>query len=369
LTDARPWHVAHSEKAIPMKIVRTDMELQMPHVDKTLRDMGHDIVLLPDGVTQADLIQATRDADLILMCYTPITREVIEASPQLAGIVKYGVGIDAIDIPAAIERGIPVVNIPEYSEETVAEGAFTMLLALAKKLTELDRHMRQTGWTWPEAKWLCSDIAGKTVGVVGLGKIGKSLARMAGAGFRARVVAYDPYVSHSEMARLGVQKFDTLHDMLAECDFISLHSVLNAETRNLLSHREFAAMKRGAILINVARGALIDEDALRQALLSGHLEAVGLDVFCSEPLNLETHPLSDLFAMENVILSPHLTFFSKEAMDRLQSETLARCQEIIDGRPVTVHSHDPRLRAQSTQVSFPDQTTDPTSRGQSHGRA
>lgn len=324
----------------------------MPRVDAALRGMGHDLVLLPDGVPQGQLIEAVRDADLILMCYTPITRQVIASAPQLAGIVKYGVGIDAIDIPAAMERGIPVVNIPEYAEETVAEGAFTLMLALAKKLSALDRHMRQHGWTWPEATWLCSDIASKTVGVVGLGKIGSSFARMAGAGFRARVLAYDPHVDRAQMAALGVEKCDTLHDILRQCDFVSLHAVLNDDTRNLFGPQEFAMMKPGAVLINVARGALIDEAALRQALISGHLGGAGLDVFCQEPLTLTDHPLSDLFKMDNVILSPHLTFFSHEAMDRLQTETLERCREVIEGRPVRIISRDPRLRAQTRNVSF-----------------
>jgi D-3-phosphoglycerate dehydrogenase len=117
-----------------MKIVRTDKELQTPVIDARLREAGHELVLLPDGIAEDKLIEQIGDADLILMCYTPITSRVIEAAKKLKGIVKYGVGIDAIDIPAAVERGIPVVNIPEYAEETVAEGAFAMLIALAKKM-------------------------------------------------------------------------------------------------------------------------------------------------------------------------------------------------------------------------------------------
>ena len=129
-----------------MKIVRTDRELETPHVDATLRERGHELVLLPDGIAEDALIEEVRDADLLLMCYTPITARVIAVADRLKGIVKYGVGIDAIDIPAARARGIAVVNIPEYAEETVAEGAFALMIALAKKLVPLQREMQRQGW-------------------------------------------------------------------------------------------------------------------------------------------------------------------------------------------------------------------------------
>ena len=124
-----------------MKIVRTDKELHTPIIDAKIKEAGHQLVLLPDGISEDQLIEETRDTELILMCYTPITRRVIEAANKLKGIVKYGVGIDAIDIPAAAAKGIPVVNIPEYAEETVAEGAFAMLIALAKKLPAIQNQM------------------------------------------------------------------------------------------------------------------------------------------------------------------------------------------------------------------------------------
>ncbi len=326
-----------------MKIVRTDRELETPHVDATLRAAGHDLILLPDGIDEDALIAALGDADLLLMCYTPVTARVIAGAPRLKGIVKYGVGIDAIDIPAAKARGIHVVNVPEYAEETVAEGAFALMIALAKKLIPLDRQMHRKGWAWPEARWLGADIAGKTVGLVGVGKIGRSMARMAGAGFRARVLGYDPYVSGADMRAAGVEKRDDLRAMLAECDFVSLHMVLTPETRSLIGPAEFVAMKPSAFLINVSRGALIDEPALVAALETGRIAGAGLDVFAHEPLALEGHPLSRLYAMENVILSPHLTFYTAEAMRRLEDETLERCFEILEGRAVRVKSKDPRL--------------------------
>lgn len=335
-----------------MKIVRTDSELQVPQVDASLREQGHELVLLPDGVTEEDLLDAARDADLILMCYTPITRRVLYAAPRLKAIVKYGVGIDAIDIPAAIERGIPVVNIPEYAEETVAEGAFALLIALAKKLQPLGRAMQRDGWAWPEPQWMGSDIAGKTLGIVGLGKIGKSVARMAGAGFRAHVIAYNPGMSEDEMRAAGAVKRDDLRQLLSESDFVSLHCTLNESTYRLIGEAELRTMKPGAYLINTSRGALVDEAALLLALEEGWIAGAGLDVFANEPLKRSGHQLSRLFELEQVIVSPHLTFYTEQAMQRLESETLERCYEVLSGRPVLVKSDDPRLRAQTCGVIF-----------------
>jgi D-3-phosphoglycerate dehydrogenase len=327
------------------KVVRTDRELELPAVDAALRSLGHGLVLLPEGVSEEILVREVDDATLLLMCYTPITRRVIEGARKLKAIVKYGVGIDAIDLAAARSRGIPVANVPEYAEETVAEGAFALMMALAKKLKPLQRAMEGEGWAWPTGEWLAADLAGKTVGLVGLGRIGSSFARMA-AGFRMRVLSYDPYVP--------IATHRNLHAMLAESDFVSVHCVLNDETRHLVGEAELRAMKRGAFLINVSRGAIVDESALLRNLESGRLAGAALDVYSQEPLSRRGHPLSALYAMDNVILSPHLTFYTREAMARLEADTLERCREALEGRPLTVRSRDPRLRAQTRGVRFVD---------------
>jgi D-3-phosphoglycerate dehydrogenase / 2-oxoglutarate reductase len=238
-----------------------------------------------------------------------------------------------------------VVNIPEYAEETVAEGAFALMMALARKLKPLQRAMDLEGWVWPTGEWLGSDLAGKTVGLVGLGRIGSAFARMAAA-FRMRVLSYDPYVPAATHRNL--------HAMLAESDFVSIHCVLNDETRRLIGEAELRAMKPGAFLINVSRGAIVDESALLRNLQRGRLAGAALDVYSEEPLGKKDHPLSALYAMDNVILSPHLTFYTREAMARLQADTLERCREALEGRPLTVRSRDPRLRAQTRGVRFVD---------------
>ncbi len=333
------------------KAVRTDGELECPRLDGGLRERGVELVVLPDGVAEETLVGEVEDADLLLMCYTPVTARVIDAAARLKGIVKYGVGIDAIDIEAARARRIPVVNVPEYAEETVAEGAFTLLLALAKKLAPMHVAMRAQGWLWPSSPWLASDVAGRTLGLVGVGRIGCSMARMA-AGFRARVLGYDPHVSAAQMRVAGVEKREALHAMLGECDFVSIHCVLNDQTRGLIGASELACMKPEAILINVSRGAIVDETALLRALQLRQLGGAGLDVFTDEPLTRSGHSLSALFDLDNVILTPHLTFYTREAMQRLQDETLQRCDEILAGAPVLVKSRDPRLTAQRHGVRF-----------------
>jgi D-3-phosphoglycerate dehydrogenase len=222
--------------------VRTDRELELNSVDAALRAAGVDVVTLPDGVGEHALIGAVREAHLLLMCYTPVTRRVIEAAPKLKGVVKYGVGIDAIDIPAAMARRIPVVNVPDYAEDTVAEGAFALMIALTRKLAPIIREMDARGWAWPTARWMGIDLAGRTLGLVGVGRIGRSLARMA-AGFRMRILGFDPHVSAEAMAAAGVERCYDLHAMLAASDVVSVHTVLNAATRHLIDAAALAAMK------------------------------------------------------------------------------------------------------------------------------
>src|SRR5262249_8207073 len=153
------------------------------------------------------------------------------------------------------------VNVPGYAEETVAEGAFALMIALAKKLVPIAREMTAQGWAAPTPRWLGLDLSGRTLGLIGTGRIGRSMARMA-AGFRMRVIGYDPYVPARAMRASGIEKCDALDALLAASDVVSIHAVLNAETRHLIGARELAGMKRTAFLINVSRGAIVDEAAL-----------------------------------------------------------------------------------------------------------
>ena len=310
-------------------------------------------MLLGEDVSEDELIAAVREADLLLMCYTPVTARLIAAASRLKGIVKYGVGIDAIDIPAAIARGIPVANVPDYAEETVAEGASALMIALMKKIVPISREMASNAWAWPTPQWLGLDLAGRTLGLVGVGRIGRSMARMA-TGFRMRVIGYDPHAGEDELQRAGVEQITDLAALLAMSDVVSIHATLTEETRRLIGARELAQMKPTAFLINAARGAIVDDVALVAALQEKRIAGAALDVYSREPLAHAGHPLSALFGMDNVLLFPHLTFYTAEATRRLTDDTLARCREILEGRPVRIKSRDPRLRAQQEGVVFGD---------------
>ncbi|MCU0965258.1 MAG: C-terminal binding protein [Burkholderiaceae bacterium] len=332
------------------KVVRTDRELEMPRVDARLRSAGGRLMVLPDGTPEDELAREVADADLLLMCYARIGRRVIAGAPKLKAIIKYGVGIDAIDIDAAREFGVPVVNVPAYAEETVAEGAFALLMALFKRFKPIHQAMQTEGWAWPECRWLAGDLAGKTLGLVGLGRIGRSMARMAGA-FRMRVLAYDPHLALQALPP-GVQSCGSLDTLLSASDAVSIHCVLNAQTRHLIGSAQLARMKPSAFLVNVSRGEIVDEAALLQALIERRIAGAALDVYGQEPLSRQGHRLSALYEMDNVILWPHLSFYTVEAMQRLEDETLERCFEALRGQPLQVASRDPRLRAQTRGVRF-----------------
>ena len=335
-----------------MKVVRTDRELTCPGIDAGLLARGVNLITLPDSASEEELTREVNDADLLLMCYTPITERVISEAKRLKGIVKYGVGIDAIDIASAMRRHIPVVNVPDYAEATVAEGAFALMIALAKRLPAINAAVQREGWIWPQQCWLGQDLASKTLALVGAGRIGRRMARMAAAGFGMRVLAYDPYVQAKNLLAEGIENSANLPEMMSQADFVSVHCVLNKETRHLIGAPEIARLKPSAILINVSRGAIIDESALVNAVVEQRIAGVGLDVYGQEPLAREGHPLSPLYGRDRGILFPHLTFFTREAMERLEQETLQRCFEILDGGPVLVRSNDPRLRGQTKGVRF-----------------
>jgi D-3-phosphoglycerate dehydrogenase len=210
------------------KVVRTDAELRMSRVDAKLRAAGARLVQLPDGVSEDILATEVADADLLLVCYSRVTAQVIDKATRLKAIIKYGVGIDSIDVVAARERGIPVVNVPRYAEETVAEGAFFLIMSLARRMKPLQRAMENSGWVWPEPTWLGNDLSGKTLGLIGMGRIGCGVARMATA-FRMRVLAYDPRWAHVPKG-LAVQRCDDLDELLAQSNFVSIHCVLRPDS-------------------------------------------------------------------------------------------------------------------------------------------
>ncbi len=309
-------------------ILCTDSECRFAEADVTrLRNVCH--VRVSDSYSLPALLPLIVDAEvLVASCFAQVPAELIEAGGRLRGIVKYGVGVDNIDLRAAAKRGIPVVNCPDYGSGTVADHAFALLIALARRLTVQDAEFRKHGWYWPEERFCGVDLERKTLGIIGLGRIGRKMARRA-AGFDMRVIAYDPYIDVGSVEADSCRvRSATLDELLTSSDFVSVHCVLTPETRLLLGERELRSMKTTAYLIDVSRGAIIDESALVRALRAGWIAGAGLDVFGCEPLP-DRHPL---LSMPNVVVTPHLAWYTREAAARQSQQAADAVLDILAGR-------------------------------------
>ena len=229
----------------------------MHSVLSELNALGKIVVIENDD--EDTLIQAVADADLIVICYAKITRKVIKSGKQLKAILKWGVGVDSIDLEAANEHGLPVCHCPMYGSGTIADHAFALLIALARKIVPLVNATQRNGWIWPDPsrEWAGVDLEGKVVGLVGLGRIGRKMARRC-YGFDMKIIAYDP-ISRAVPPELGFVEMTSLENLLQQSDFVSLHAVLNQETYNLIAAGEIKLMKPSAFIINTARGALLHE--------------------------------------------------------------------------------------------------------------
>ena len=255
----------------------------------------------PGGPTRTALEDGLREAEGLLCLLTdPVDAALIAAAPRLRVISSCSVGLDHVDVAAASARGIPVGHTPGVLTETTADLTLTLMLAAARRIVEADRFVREGAWT-PERRWepdmlLGRDLHGATVGLVGLGAIGQAVARRL-AGFGCRILGW----TRSGRTVSGVEPAE-LDALLAESDFVSLHVALTEETRDLLDADRLAAMKPGAVLVNTARGGLVDEAALAEQLRSGALAAAGFDVFAEEPVD----PAHPLLPLDNVVLAPHI---------------------------------------------------------------
>jgi glyoxylate reductase len=247
------------------------------------------------------------------------------AGPGLVVVANYAVGFDNIDVPALTKRAVLATNTPEVLTETTADTAWALLMAAARRVPEGDRFLRSgRKWIWGPEMMLGQDVYGKTIGVVGFGRIGQAVARRAG-GFGMHVVYYDLYRPPEDVERELGAEFREFDDLLAEADLISIHVALTPDTRHLFGAEQFAKMKPTAVIVNTSRGPVIDEAALARALGEGEIFAAGLDVFEKEP---EVHP--DLLELENAVVIPHLgsaTVETRDAMGLLAAENLIAALE------------------------------------------
>jgi lactate dehydrogenase-like 2-hydroxyacid dehydrogenase len=282
----------------------------------------------PDG-----LQEALRTADALLCTVTDrLTAEVLSAEPRRARLLaNFGVGFNHIDTEAAKARGLAVSNTPDVLTEATADLAMTLLLMASRRTGEGERHVRAGAWTgWRPTHMLGTQVSGKLLGLVGMGRIARSVARRAHHGFGMRVIFHDPYPpTPAEAAALGAEPRAGLEQVLAEADFVSLHCPATPETRHLMNRERLGRMRPGAILINTARGDVVDEAALVEALANGTIAAAGLDVFEKEP---QVSPA--LLAMENVVLLPHLGSATHETRIAMGMRALENLRLFFSGAPL-----------------------------------
>jgi D-3-phosphoglycerate dehydrogenase len=266
-----------------------------------------------------DIVAHTQDADGLIVSSSPITRRVMSALKRLKVVVRTGVGYDVIDVPAATDLGIVVVNIPDLWRREVANHALGLLLAWNRRIPTLNTEVKGGVWQ-SQAPHPVGALHGETVGIVGFGNIGRAFARRVAA-LETHVIAYDPYVDDAQFTALGVERVRALAELAARSDYVSVHCLLNAETLHLIDEAFLRQMKPTACLINTSRGPVVDEPALTRALQEQWIAGAALDVQEHEP----AAPDNPLRRMENVILTPHAAYYSTPAV----SQVPQRCGEEV----------------------------------------
>ena len=289
-----------------------------------LAQVGAELVMAPKD-SEAELVALAPQADAILTNWAQVTAKVIAAAPKLQMISRYGIGVDNIDTTEATQHGVIVTNVPAYCLDEVSEHALAFLLALARKLTFYSAGVHANQWEITPGKPIYR-VSGKVLGIIGLGKIGRTVARKAQA-LGLHVIANDPFVYADEMASLGCKKVE-LEDLLRQSDFVSIHCPLLDTTRGLLSRERLRMMKPSAYLVNTARGAIIDLEALSTALSEKWIAGAGVDVFSPERLPAG-HPL---LSAPNLVATPHVAFYSEESLVSLQMQAAQNVAAVLSGQ-------------------------------------
>jgi D-3-phosphoglycerate dehydrogenase len=301
--------------------------LDQPGRDVLLAREDIDTVIYDAAITQAELLPLLADAAGIALWGTPFRQAEMDAAPILQVVARIGVGYDAVEVPALTARRVPLMIGGTANSTSVAEQAFHMMLALAKHGRALDAAVRDGKWRDPRAV-LPMELAGKTILIVGFGRIGTRTAKRC-LGFDIRVLVYDPYVDAGPIAAAGCTKVTDLDAALPAADFVTIHCPKTPETLGMFNAARFAGMKRGAFIVNTARGGIIEEPALHAALTSGHIAGAGLDVFAAEP----TPQDNPLLKLPNVIAAPHMAGVTTEAMAAVAVATAENILSVLDGAP------------------------------------
>lgn len=294
-------------------------------------------LVFPRTQNAAGIAASIGDCRALIVRNTKITRQIMEAGPHLVAIGRHGVGYDTIDIAAATDLRIPVVYTPAANTESVAEIAVGFIIGLGRKIISAHQEMQSekllsdtaTLSVMAQRRGLVNaDLWGKTLGVIGVGRIGSSVARKMIAAFNLRVLGYDPYVDSDTLAGYGVQKVDRLEDLVPQCDFVTLHCPGGAETRNMINAYTLALMKPTAYLINTARGTIVDETALAAALQGQQIAGAAIDVYDPEP----PRPGNPLLHMDNVIVTPHFCAMTAESLYNMGTMVAQGVLDVLEGQ-------------------------------------
>jgi D-3-phosphoglycerate dehydrogenase len=300
-----------------------------------------DVDVRPDG----DLAATIGDYDaIIIRSGTELTEDLIDRADRLKVIGRAGVGVDNVDLEAASKRGIVVANAPESTVVSAAEHTLALLLALTRQIPEAHGALKKG--RWERSRFPGMELADKTLGLIGFGRIGQQVARRA-RGFEMRVHAYDPYVAPERFRELGVERAATLDGLVEGADFVSLHATLTPETRGFIDRERIARMKDGVRIVNVARGELLDEEALLEALESGKVAGAALDVFAEEPY------AGPLLGLPNVVVTPHLAASTQEAQDRAGVIVAEQVAAALEGGLVTNALNVPAVAAEDIDALGP----------------
>jgi len=297
------------------------------------------------GLKEEQLVEIIpRYQALVVRSATTVTRRIIEEGHELKIIGRAGVGVDNIDVDAATERGIIVVNAPEGNTIAACEHTWAMMLALARSVPEANRLLKNG--VWEKKKFMGVELRHKTLGILGLGKIGSEVAKRARA-FEMNVISYDPYTTGEKAKKMGVELV-SLDELLTEADFLTIHMPLTDETKHLLNGETLSKVKKGIRIINVARGGIIDEEALAESIQAGKVAGAAIDVFETEPTTA-----SPLFALDNVVVTPHLGASTKEAQVNVALEVAAEILACLRGEPVKNAVNLPQIKPELREFLAP----------------
>jgi len=312
---------------MPFNVVYTDHGFADVETERALIASAGGHLTVAQCKTPSAVIEAARNADALLVQWAPVPAEVINQLQQCKVIVRVGIGTDNVDLDAARDRGIPVCNVPDYCINEVADHTLAMALSLARQLSAIDRRVRAGTWgIVPDAPM--PSFASMTFATVGFGRIARAVLDRA-RGFRFKLAAFDPYQDDEAFAEAGVTRL-LLDDLFASADILSLHSPLTPETHHLIDTERLQQMKNTAIVVNTARGGLIDTNALAEALQAGDIAGAGLDVFETEPLP-DDHPLRNC---PNALLTSHVAWYSDQSVPTLQRKAAEEVVRALRGEPL-----------------------------------